>query len=111
MRAYLMQKKVWTIVKGTDVKPGVDDDGFREWIKDEQLAAGAIYLGLEDSQKSQVDHMSEDPKKMWEKLESIHVQKHPSTRYNAYNSLLSIHKLPEESLLPELKRKCRTPRI
>jgi len=98
MKAYLIQKKVWAIVKGTDIKPAAGDDGYREWIKDEQLAAGAIYLGLEEGQKSQIVEFMEDPKKMWEVLESIHVQKHPSTRFNSYNSLLSITKLPEESL-------------
>ena len=98
MKAYLMQKKVWAIVKGTDVKPSSQDDGLREWLKEEQLAAGAIYLALEDSQKSQIEDIMDDPKKMWQELESIHVQKCPSTRFNSYNSLLSISKLPDESL-------------
>ena len=79
MKAYLMQKKVWAIVKGTDVKPSSGDSGLREWLKDEQLAAGVIYLGLEEGQKSQVEDILDEPKKMWDLLESIHVQKCPST--------------------------------
>ena len=98
MKAYLMQKKVWAIVKGTDIKPSPGDAELRDWLKDEQLAAGVIYLGLEEGQKSQVEDILDDPKQMWEELESIHVQKRPSTRFNAYNSLLSIMKLEEESL-------------
>jgi gag-polypeptide of LTR copia-type len=94
-----MQKKVWAIVKGTDIKPSPGDDNLRDWLKDEQLAAGVIYLGLVNDQKSQVEDYLEDPKKMWEELESIHVQKRPSTRFNAYNSLLSISKQEQESLL------------
>lgn len=98
MKAYLMQKKVWAIVKGTDVKPSPGDSDLRDWLKDEQLAAGVIYLGLEEGQKSQVEDFLDDPKHMWEALEAIHVQKRPSTRFNAYNSLLSISKQENESL-------------
>jgi len=98
MKAYLMQKKVWAIVKGTDVRPPPGDADLRSWLKDEQLAAGVIYLGLEEGQKLQVEDFLDDPRCMWEELESIHVQKCPSTQFNAYNSLLSIMKLEDESL-------------
>src|ERR1700749_2040578 len=98
MKAFLMQKKVWAIVKGTDVQPSPGDANLRDWLKDEQLAAGVIYLGLQEGQKSQIEDFLDDPKKMWMELESIHVQKRPSTRFNAYNSLLSILKLEDESL-------------
>lgn len=93
-----MQKKVWAIVKGTDEKPSSGDANLRDWLKDEQLAAGVIYLGLEEGQKSQIEDFLDDPKCMWEALEAIHVQKRPSTRFNAYNSLLSIIKQDTESL-------------
>jgi len=98
MQAYLMQKRVWGIIDGSDPKPNVGDAGYRDWNKDVQLAAGAIYLGLEENQKSQIRTIMGDPVKMWEELKAIHVQKRPSTRFNAYNTLLSILKLPEESL-------------
>ena len=98
MKAYLMQKKVWAIVMGTDIRPSPGGVVLRYLLKDEQLAAGVIYLGLEDTQKSQVEEFLDDPKHMWEELESIHVQKHLSTRFNGYNSLLSITKLEDESL-------------
>ena len=35
---------------------------------------------------------------MWAKLESVHMQKRPGTRFNTYNALLSLSKLEDESL-------------
>ena len=101
MKAYLMKKRVWGIVKGVDVKPEPGASDLREWLKDEQLAAGTIYLGLEDGQKSHVDEYQDDPVKMWTELEAIHVQKRPTSRYNAYNALFSIQKDPDETLLKQ----------
>src|ERR1700742_172342 len=98
MKAYLMQKRVWAIVKGTDTQPSPGSPDLRDWLKDEQLAAGVIYLGLEEGQKSQIENFQDNPKRMWEELESIHVQRCPSTRFNAYNTLLSITKQGDESL-------------
>ena len=98
MKALLMQKKVWSIVSGLDLKPASDASHYRDWIKDQQSAAGIIFLGLEDDQKHQIQDVLDDPKAMWTKLESIHVQKRPSTHFNAYNALLSIAKLPDEPL-------------
>lgn len=68
MKAYLMKKRVWGIVKGVDVKPAPGASDLREWLKDEQHAAGTIYLGLEDGQKSHVDEFQDDPVKMWTEL-------------------------------------------
>src|SRR5215469_1934043 len=98
MKAYLMKKRVWLIVKGVDVKPGAGSSDLREWLKDEQLAAGTIYLGLEEGQKSNVDEFQDDPVRMWTELASIHVQKRRTSRYNAYNTLFSIQKLDDETL-------------
>ena len=35
---------------------------------------------------------------MWRKLESVHMQKRPGTRFNTYNALLSLSKSEDESL-------------
>ena len=35
MKAYLMKKRVWGIVKGVDVKPEPGASDLREWLKDE----------------------------------------------------------------------------
>ena len=66
MKAYLMQKKVWAIVKGTDIKPPPGDADLGSWLKDEQLEAGVIYLGLEEGQNTQVEDFLNDPICMWE---------------------------------------------
>ena len=68
MKALLMQKKVWSIVSGLDVKPPSDASHYRDWIKDQQSAAGIIFLGLEDDQKHQIQDVLDDPKAMWTKL-------------------------------------------
>ena len=49
MKAYLMK------MKGTDTKPPDGDANLRDWLKDEQQAAGLIFLGLQDGQKSQIE--------------------------------------------------------
>jgi hypothetical protein len=99
MRALLMTKEVWGLVKGEDVKPDVSEvDALKQWRKDRDIAAGQIYLRLESSQKVHVKGLEEDPVAMWTKLESVHLQKRPSTRFNAYDALFSIRKVPEESL-------------
>jgi len=42
--------------------------------------------------------------KMWLKLESIHLQKCPATRFNAYDALFSIRKQDDESLTSVMTR-------
>jgi len=42
--------------------------------------------------------------KMWLKLESIHLQKHPATRFNAYDALFSIRKQDDKSLTSVMTR-------
>ena len=65
-------------MKGTDIKPPPGDADLGSWLKDEQLEAGVIYLGLEEGQILQVEDFLDDPRCMCEELESIHVEK-PST--------------------------------
>jgi hypothetical protein len=97
MKAYLMKKRVWGHVSGTLVAP-TDPTKLEEFVKDKGVASGAIWLGLEESQQTQVGDLMDEPKKMWDELESIHVQKRPSTCFLAYTNLLNIQKNPEESL-------------
>lgn len=67
-------------------------------MKDQEAASGYIFLGLEDDQKPQIQHLLDDPQAMWKKLEDTHLLKHPVTRFNAYNALLGIRKAEDESL-------------
>jgi hypothetical protein len=98
MKAQLQSKKVWMVVSGVHSKPSPTADNYMDWLEKEEVAAGMIYLALQDGQKAQIEAHQDDPKKMWEELEAIHVQKRPSTRFIAYNTLLSITKQDEESL-------------
>ena len=61
-------------------------------------AAGLIYLALQPTLQILVRDFMEDPSKMWETLEAHHMQKKPSSRFTAYESLFNIVKQDNESL-------------
>ena len=97
MMAQLKRKRVWGHVSGTARVP-TDPDKLEDYEKDKDVASGLIWLWLGEGQKSQVKKFQHEPKKMWDELESIHIQKRPSTRFIAYSNLLNIQKNPDESL-------------
>ena len=45
-----------------------------------------------------------DPAAMWQKLEAIHIQKKPGTRFNAYDVLFNIRKEENETLTALMAR-------
>ena len=98
MKAKLMEKKVYGVVSGkvTAATPGVD--AYSLYIMQEQ-AAGIMWSGLEESNKSIVKEQMENPKLMWDLLKQHHQQQLPTTRFLAYEVLLSITKLDDESLM------------
>jgi len=97
-----MTKQLWRLIRGEEVKPAPEQVAELEsWHKRREIAAGEIYLSLEPSQKVHVKGMEEDPAKMWSTLESIHHLKRPTTRFHAYDTLFSIRKQEDESLLLE----------
>ena len=98
MKAYLMAKKLWLLVKGVVEKPSSSHTSYMDWLSNAYAAAGLILLTLEPSQQTHVEGMEEDPVLTWKTLEDIHVQKLPNARFAAYSNLLSISKHPEESL-------------
>ncbi|MGH7240077.1 MAG: hypothetical protein ACREHG_08435, partial [Candidatus Saccharimonadales bacterium] len=51
-----------------------------------------------------VKELLDDPKKMWDKLEKVHVQKKPGSRFNAYDALFAIRKAEGESLADLMAR-------
>ena len=69
-----------------------------DWDELNDQGSGELYLYLSDSQKVHVRGLEDDLAKMWTSLETLHVQKRPATRFNAYSALLSIHKLDTETL-------------
>jgi len=107
MEAYLSTKELWEYVDGTTPQPtSVDSakptaDETKElaaWKRKAAKASGEIWLAIDDSQKVHVKDLKGNPQEMWKKLEGIHVQRKPGTRFNAYESLLSIRKRDDESL-------------
>ena len=80
MKAKLMEKKVYGVVSGkvTAATPGVD--AYSLYIMQEQ-AAGIMWSGLEESNKSIVKEQMENPKLMWDLLKQHHQQQLPTTRF------------------------------
>lgn len=70
----------------------------KAWEDKEESAAALIYLRLEEDQKIHVNGIETNPVAMWRKLMTIHQQKKPAQRFNAYEALFSIAKKPDESL-------------
>ena len=65
-----------------------------EW-KDRALrAAGELYLAISDDQKTHLDAIEDDPVKIWTKLATVHLQKVPGARFNAWEAFFSIQMRP-----------------
>ena len=103
MRAVLQRKKLWQLVIGKRTRPA-DNAKAEIWDEDASVAAGDIFLGIQLDQRILLNDIAEDPVKMWLKLESVHLQKHAGTRFNAYNDLFAIRMSPDESLQSLMNR-------
>ena len=102
-----MSKGLWRLVKGDEKEPVAVDDSKpteaerkarSDWQDRALKAAGELYLALSDDQKTHLDAIEDDPVKIWAKLASVHLQKVPGARFNAWESFFSIQMRPEESL-------------
>ena len=87
------------IVKGTETRPSfvepLDAGAHRNLHNFDtrmDLAAGEIWSCVEVEQQSHLEAIRDDPIAMWAKLEAVHMQKRPGTRFNIYNALLSLSK-------------------
>ena len=105
MEARLRTLACLRIVQGQESRPSFSeplDAGERRDLRDfdnrRDLAAGEIWSCVEREQQTHLEAIRDDPEAMWEKLESVHMQKRPGTRFNTYNALLSLSKLENESL-------------
>ena len=99
MQAWLMSKELWMLVDSEEpCPPSTDADSRLKWLKRAQKAAGEIYLAVEQDQKSHFHGILNDPVRIWTTLRDIHMSKKPGARFNAYDDLFSIRKLPNESL-------------
>src|SRR5215472_11930750 len=79
--------------------PALNASNWGQWADNRE-----IWLALEDNQKSHVKEVKSDPMQMWKKLESVHLQKKPGARFNAYDNLFNIHKEENESLSAMMAR-------
>ncbi|EIM85844.1 uncharacterized protein STEHIDRAFT_59118, partial [Stereum hirsutum FP-91666 SS1] len=105
--AVLGSKGVWGQVDGTDIAPtppnasamtASEAKEMREWNQRKAKASGEIWLLVEENQKAHIRKEKGDPKAMWEKLESVFVQKKTGTRFDAYSELFSTRLQEGESL-------------
>ena len=100
MEAKLQKRGLWRVVSGQSkcpTGPG-QEEALEKWESAWEMAAGEIASAIDMNQRVHVIGITNDPKKMWEKLAEVHVQKEPGTRFNAYDALFNIRKLPDESL-------------
>ena len=107
MEAYLATKELWEYVDGSTPRPTFanataptagESKELSEWKRKAARASGEIWLAIEDSQKVYIKELKGDPALMWKKLEDVHLQKRPGTRFNAYDALFSIRKNETENL-------------
>ena len=68
------------------------------WDEKAMKAAGELFLTLSEDQKTHVSTILDDPVAMWTKLETVHLQKKPGMRFNAWEEFFSIHLEENESL-------------
>ncbi|KAA1478496.1 hypothetical protein DENSPDRAFT_845611, partial [Dentipellis sp. KUC8613] len=107
MAAYLRTRRLWLIVNGTSKKPSPKPDNsaaVEDWEERASQAAGLIFLYLEPSQRIHVQTLQDNPVLMWTTLASVHVQKRPGTRFNAYDDFFSIRLGDGESLQSLMNR-------
>ena len=111
MEAWYHAQALWRIVSGasksptlsTPVKEG-EEDKLEAWEVKADKAAGIMWLMVEPAQRVHFREIKDNAVKMWEALESVHMQKQPGTCFNAYDDLFSIRKRDEEDLQSLINR-------
>lgn len=80
MKALLIEKDLWEVVSGEETRPSGGDHTktVRAFVKKQKLACSKIILHVETSQLAHTRF--EDPKEIWDNLESIHRSHGFSTR-------------------------------
>ncbi|KAI0349798.1 hypothetical protein OH77DRAFT_1414314, partial [Trametes cingulata] len=103
MEARLRTLGAMRIVQGTESRPQFTDpldSGERQELRDYDK----IWNCVEREQQTHLEAIRDDRGAMWRKLESVHMQKRPGTRFSTYNALLSLSKADDESLSTLLTR-------
>lgn len=93
------------LVLGKKEKPNAKEtEALQKWEEKALKAAGEIYLSISDEPKVHVQEYSDDPGKMWSKIKSVHLQKKPGMRFNAWKEFFCIHMEENESLCSFINR-------
>ena len=96
--ALARKKKFYKIMMGMEKMPDESDAHLGDWENRASVGAGELYLAVEDSQTVHLKGLEDDVKLMWKKLEGIHIQKRPATRFNAYTALFNVRMQSDDSL-------------
>ncbi len=111
MEAWYRAQALWRLVSGASTAPTLstpakdgEEDKLEAWQTKADRAAGIMWLMVETMQRVHFRGIKEDPLKMWKALETVHMQKRPGTRFNAYDDLFSIRKREDEDLQSLINR-------
>ncbi|KAJ3473511.1 hypothetical protein NLI96_g12966 [Meripilus lineatus] len=113
MRAWLMRRGYWMLVKGEELKPGSLVEGkpttdkssaTLAWSIKAGKAADELYLALEPDQRTHIVGLENNPVAIWKKLVAVHLQKHPGSRFLSYDHFFSIQKKEDETLTSLMTR-------
>ena len=94
----VLGKKLRPVAQDSKAVTEAETEAQEKWDDRALRAAGEIYLSLSDDQKTHVEACNDDPVAMWKKLESVHLQKKPGMRFNAWEEFFSIQLEENESL-------------
>ncbi|KAJ3547011.1 hypothetical protein NM688_g5450 [Phlebia brevispora] len=111
--AEFMRQGLWGIVSSQVVKPVSVDDKNPTLAEQEKVlsykekaekVAGELYLLVSQEQKVHLTGITDNAAAMWMKLKSIDHQKRSGAHFNAYDTLFSIIKMPDKSLMSLVTR-------
>ena len=101
MKAWMMRSGLYRLVKGLEKRPSpadkaavtdVEQAAMDKWDEKALKAAGELFLNVSPEQRVHFAGKEDDPVAIWNALESVHLQKRPGARFNAYDDLFSIQK-------------------
>ncbi len=107
-----MRLGLWMLVKGLETRPEVEGEkatpeetkAMLAWDLKAGKAAGELFLAIEPDQRTYIAGLEDDPVALWAKLQSVHLQKHPGSRFLSYDNFFSIKKKEDESLASLMTR-------
>ena len=108
-----MKLGLWMLVKEVELKPerveskaltAAEAAAILAWKIKAGKAAGELYLAVQGDQRTYLSGIENDPVAIWTKLESVHLQKHPGSRFLSNDTFFSIQKKEDESLTSRVTR-------